>query len=133
MKKISMLVSVLIVAFGISGCYSTGNYYRPSNAFSLGTVGGLAGALLHDDKGKGAAIGGIIGYAVGNEYDKAQFAGYRTPRSQGQGNYQQQQQPAYYSNNPGVESAYHRGRSSYYREQQRDAERRARDIGRSGW
>lgn len=132
MRKITLLITAIIFAFATTGCMSTG--YRHSNAVSLGAVGGLAGSLLHEDKGKGAAIGGIIGYAVGNEYDKARM-GYHSPPPQ-QGYYQQPQQqpqqPVYY-NNPGVESAYHKGRSDYYKKQQREAERRARDIGRAGW
>ncbi len=133
MKKLTLLVSIIILAFGITGCYSTGNYYGPSNALSLGAVGGLAGALLHDDKGKGAAIGGILGYGLGNEFDKARM-GYQTPPPQYQ-NYQPQQSysSGYQYGNAGVKGAYHKGRSDYFRKLQRDAERHAREIGRSGW
>ncbi len=134
----AILISIF-VSFFLTGCFAHGPY-GPSHA-GIGTVGGamyggLMGALIGGDERSawtGAGIGAVGGYILGNEVDKSYY--YHSGHAP-QPHYQPQHYTPYHSShfgNPGVQSSYHRGRSDYFKAQQREAERLARDRGRAGW
>ena len=74
MKKLVLIVSVCLLVF--TGCDS----FKNMNNTQKGALGGAAlgaatGALVSDNKGKGALIGGVSGAALGGGagylYDKS--------------------------------------------------------------
>ena len=132
MRKIA-IISVLALMLAATGCANHAQYHAAQGA----AMGALAGKAWGDgsdrDVLKGAAIGAGIGYGIGNEMDKAIMHRqiiYRDDEGMRYRGPAPTYQPTY---NPGVEGAYHRGKSEHYRNKQREAERRARDRGRAGW
>ncbi len=124
MKKIFIII-VLFLIIGISGCA----HHGPGS--SIGTLGGagagaIAGAIVGGERGAwtGAGIGSVIGYIFGTQYDMS---------SEKEAHHSSSLFSRTPSNNPGVESAYHRGRSEYLRAKQREMEKKARNRGKSGW
>ncbi|MGM0482492.1 MAG: glycine zipper domain-containing protein [Patescibacteria group bacterium] len=130
MKKTIILMAVLIL---LSGCANHAQY-RATEGALIGAVAGKAWGGSDNDALIGGLIGTGIGYILGNEEDK--YYGDRYHRSR---RYSREYRPSYepdyyeYHGNAGVREAYHKGRARYYRDRQREAERRARDLGRAGW
>lgn len=133
MRNIAIISIVLaVIMLAATGCAN----HAQNRAAQGAAIGALAGKAWGNGSDRdiitGTAIGAGIGYAIGNEEDKIANRGivyqddsYHRPAPH--------YAPSRYSGNAGVESAYHRGRSDYYKQQQREAERRARDQGRAGW
>ena len=136
MKNIISLIIFFAIMFAtgcVHGPYPYGPSHATTGALGGAAYGGLMGALIGGDERSawtGAGIGAVGGYMIGNEYDKAYAYRYHYHHAPTPKHYA----PApSYLGNPGVQSSYHRGRSDYFRDKQREAERLARDRGRSGW
>ncbi len=131
-----IFLAFFVFCLGLSGCVHGphGPSYATTGALGGAAYGGLMGALIGEDSRSawtGAGIGAVGGYMIGNEYDKAYAYRYHYHHAPTPKHYAA---PApSYLGNPGVQSSYHRGRSDYFRDKQREAERLARDRGRSGW
>lgn len=129
MKKFNLVL--VLASFLMVGCAT-----HPQQRLVEGAVvGGLIGkAFGKNDRDvvTGAAIGAGFGYLWGYEEERYKYRGHQQTPHHGHGS---SYPPGYgsYQQNPGVESAYHKGRSAYYKEQQRAAEKRAQELGKSGW
>lgn len=142
MRK-TLLSAIAATSLLLAGCAGAPNNGAGQGlgAVAGGLLGGIAGNQIGSGSGNtwatgvGAGLGAVLGSEVGRGYDRSidprPHSYHSAPRS-----HRSQQGYTYTpptTSNPGVEGAWHRGRSQYKQRQQHRMENDAYQRGRRGY